>query len=97
MNSEKEMAEVIRDRFPEIYLATAYATKGDRKEAVLQCVEPDEEYTIEEIRRIFTEEYQMPISRVAINTYINELEAEGKISFRRSGRGGTKRVRLSDE
>jgi hypothetical protein len=38
--------------------------------------------------------YKFPISRVSINTYINELEAEGKLDFRRTGVGGIKRVCL---
>lgn len=92
MGTEKEMAKVIRDRFPEIFLATAYATKGDRKVALLQCIDPQIEYTIEQLRGMFTEKYNMPISRVAINSYVNELEAEGKLAFIRQGLGGQKRV-----
>jgi len=95
MGSEKEMEKVIRDRFPEIFLATAYATKGDRKEALLECIEPSREYTVEQLRTIFMEKYNMPISRVAINSYVNELEAEGKLTFTRQGLGGQKRVSLT--
>ena len=90
----EKMAEAIKENFSEIFLATSYATKEDRKYALLQCIEPEKEYTVQELTDAFMEKYHMPISRVAINSYINQLEAEEKVSFERKGLGGTKIVSL---
>jgi len=91
----EKMAEAIRENFSEIFLATSYATKDDRKYALLQCLEPNKEYTVKELTRIFVEKYKIPISRVAINSYINQLEAEEKVVFERKGLGGSKIVSLT--
>jgi len=92
--AEGEIVEAIEKRFAEVFLATTYASREDRKSALFKCLEPGKEYTVEELRRVYIDRYKYPISRVSINTYINELEAEGKIDFRRTGVGGTKRVGL---
>lgn len=91
---EGDIVEAIEERFSEVFLATTYASREDRKNALYRCMEPRKNYTIEELRRIFTGRYSFPISRVSINTYINELEAEGKVDFTRTGIGGKKRINL---
>jgi len=93
-NKEKEVVEAIEKRFSEVFLATMYASREDRKNALFRCMKPNKEYTIEELRELFMEKYKIPISRVSINTYINELEAEGKVDFKRTGLGGAKKVKL---
>ena len=52
------------------------------------------EYSIIDLQAIFQETYNIPISRVTINTYVNQLEAERLITFTREGLGGAKVVRL---
>lgn len=94
-NDETEqMAEIVKDRFSEIFLATSYATKNDRIYALLQCFEEETEYTIKELQEEYQKKYNIPISRVAINSYVNQLEAEGKVKFERRGLGGSKIVTL---
>ncbi|MCW4051412.1 MAG: hypothetical protein NWE89_16950 [Candidatus Bathyarchaeota archaeon] len=95
VGSEKEkMLKIVKEQFSEIFLATTYATKNDRKNALYKCLDPGIRYTIQDLRRIFSEQYKFPISRVAINNYVNELEAEGKVKFTREGLGGSKIVSL---
>jgi len=91
---EGELEETIQKRFSEVFLATTYASREDRKDALYRCMEPQKEYTIEELRSLYVRKYSLPISRVSINTYVNELEAEEKVDFRRIGIGGAKRIRL---
>lgn len=95
-DAESEIAEVIRRRFSEVFLATPYASRDDRKLALFECMVPNKKYTIEDLRTEYTKRYRIPISRVSINTYVNELEAEGKIAFERRGFGGTKFVHLKE-
>jgi hypothetical protein len=95
-DKKKVMADVIRDRFSEIFLATPYATREDRKEALFECIESGREYTIEDIRSEFVDKFHLPISRVAINSYVNELEAAERLHFRREGLGGKKIVSVPD-
>jgi len=90
----RKMAEMIKKEFPELFLASPYATREDRKQALLGCMESARTYTIEQLRRKFMSQFKVPISRVSINTYLNELDVEGKVTFKRRGRGGTKIVRL---
>jgi len=91
---EAKIEKVIRKRFSEVFLATTYASREDRKFALFQCLEPRKIYDINELRDEYVKKYKLPISRVSINTYVNELEAEGKIVFQRTGLGGTKIVQL---
>lgn len=97
VSSETEkMVKLIKEQFSEIFLATTYATKQDRKRALYNCLEEGVDYTVKELQNEFMRRYSIPISRVAINTYVNELEAEGKVVFTRQGLGGLKIIRLSE-
>jgi len=94
---KEEMVNLLRVRFPELFLASTYARQDDRKHALLKCMKKGKEYTVKDLQSIFIETYQIPISRVTINTYINQLEAEQRIKYERKGLGGAKIIRLNSE
>ena len=94
---KEEMIELLRIRFPELFLASTYARQDDRKYALLKCMQKGTEYTIKDLQRLFTEKYHIPISRVTINTYINQLEAEKRVKYERRGLGGAKIIRLNSD
>lgn len=94
---EEKIKKTIKKRFGEVFLVSPYASRDDRKQALLQVICPERSYTIEELRAGFTETYKVPISRVSINTYINELEAEGWVEFQRVGLGGQKIISLKNQ
>ena len=94
---KEEMVNLLRIRFPELFLASTYARQDDRKYALLKCMQKGTEYSIKDLQRLFIEKYHIPISRVTINTYVNQLEAEKKIKYERKGLGGAKVIRLNSE
>lgn len=91
---KEEMVNLLRTRFPELFLASPYAGQDDRKYALLKCLEEGVEYSIKDLQNLFTREYNIPISRVTINTYVNQLEAEERITYERKGLGGAKVIQL---
>jgi len=92
--NKEEMVNLLRIRFPELFLASTYARQDDRKHALLKCIQEGEEYSIKDLERLFRQKYGIPISRVTINTYINQLEAEKKVGYERKGLGGAKVIKL---
>lgn len=89
-DARKKAIGLIKRRFPEVFLVSPYAMREDRKHALLECMEPNKQYTVEQLRREFENRFKAPITRVSINTYLNELTVEGRVTFKRQGRGGTK-------
>lgn len=89
-DARKNVIRLIKQKFPEVFLVSPYAMRNDRKHALLECIEPNKQYTVEQLRRKFENRFKAPITRVSINTYLNELTVEGRVTFKRQGRGGTK-------
>jgi len=76
-NVEQTLIRIIEDRFSELFQPTVYIPDDIVKSELARYVKPTK-HTVEEIAQMYNRDHEIPVSRVRINSLLNELEAENE-------------------
>ena len=87
-SSIEELIEILKKERPDLYLASRYATKEDRINALYKLMKRGEIYHPKKLAEEWQKTYGIPISRVAVSHYLAILGSTGRVEYRGRGAHG---------